>query len=216
MVLLGPTIGGLRKLLAICEDYANKHGLKYNSNKSELLVFKGRNKPPNSVPPVYLNGSPLKRVTQFRYLGHIVNEDLKDDCDIERERRALSVRGNMLARRFAGCTLNVKVTLFKAFCQIFYTSSLWTSYSQKSYSALRILYNNLFRMMVGLPRHCSASGMFADAHTDDFFALMRKKVASLIRRVRGSSNSLLQVVEGRLDGAVLGRFNELHATRAPR
>ncbi|XP_063532016.1 prothoracicotropic hormone-like [Cydia strobilella] len=40
---------------------------------------------------------------------------------------------------------------------------------------------------------------------------MCNKVASLIRRVRGSSNSLLQVVAGRQDSAVLGRFNELHA-----
>jgi hypothetical protein len=104
MVLLGPTIGALRKLVAICEVYAEKHGLRYNSKKSELLVFKGRNKPPSFVPPVYLNGSPLQRVSQFKYLGHIVNEELKDDSDIERESRALSVRGNMLVRRFAGCT----------------------------------------------------------------------------------------------------------------
>ncbi|XP_026319187.1 uncharacterized protein LOC113229717, partial [Hyposmocoma kahamanoa] len=108
MVLLGPKVGSLRKLVAICEAYAEKHGLKYSSKKSELVVYKGRNRP-----PVYLNGSLLQRVAQFRYLGHIVNEDLKDDCDIERERRALSVRGNMLARRFAGCSLDVKVTLLK-------------------------------------------------------------------------------------------------------
>ncbi|XP_050677358.1 zinc finger protein 724-like [Leptidea sinapis] len=31
--------------------------------------------------------------------GHILTEDLKDDYDIERERRALSVRSNMIARR---------------------------------------------------------------------------------------------------------------------
>lgn len=53
--------------------------------------------------------------------------------------------------------------------------------------------------------------MFADAHTDDFFALMRNKVTSLIRRVRGSPNNLVHVVAGRQDSAVLGRFTELHA-----
>lgn len=28
------------------------------------------------------------------------------------------------------------------------------------------------RLMMGLPRHCSASGMFSEAHTDDFVALI--------------------------------------------
>ncbi|CAH4034761.1 unnamed protein product [Pieris brassicae] len=65
--------------------------------KSELLVFKVAKKKPTYVPPVTLGGVPLKRVTEFKYLGHIVTEHLKDDADIERERRALAVRCNMLA-----------------------------------------------------------------------------------------------------------------------
>ncbi|CAG9116268.1 unnamed protein product [Plutella xylostella] len=39
-------------------------------------------------------------------------------------------------------------------------------------------------MLLGLPRYCGASGMFAEAHTDGFHAIMRKRVASLMRRVR--------------------------------
>lgn len=210
MVLLSPTIGGIRKLLTICERYAEQHGLKYNPTKSELLVFKGKNKSPSYIPHVKLNGLPLNRVTQFKYLGHIVTEDLKDDLDMERERRALAVRGNMLARRFAGCSAPVKITLFKAFCQIFYTSSLWANHTQKADSALRIQYNNAFRALLRLPPYCSASGMFADAHTDDYFAIMRKKVASVVRRSRGSSNSILKVFSERLEGPVMDRFIKLH------
>jgi hypothetical protein len=48
------------------------------------------------------------------YMGHIVDEVLSDNFDIEQERRALAVRGNMLAHRFARCTVGVKLTLFKA------------------------------------------------------------------------------------------------------
>ncbi|CAK1589920.1 unnamed protein product [Parnassius mnemosyne] len=196
MVLLSPSICGMRKLLAICEDYADQHGLKYNADKSELLVFRGRNKSPTYIPPVKLNGLLLQRVAQFKYLGHIVTEDLKDDLDIERERRALAVR--------------VKITLFKAFCQTFYTSSLWANHTQRAGNTLRIQYNNAFRLLLGLPPYCSASGMFADAHTDDYFAIMRKKVGSLMHRVRRSSNSLLRVFAERLDGPTLGRFIKLH------
>lgn len=115
------------------------------------------------------------------------------------ERRAMSVRCNMLARRFARCTEQVKVTLFRAFCQTFYTCSLWTKYTQRTYNALRVQYNNAFRVLMGLRRFCSASGMFAEHRVDCFYTTMRKRCASLVRRVRGSANSILSMIASRLD-----------------
>ncbi|XP_045457309.1 uncharacterized protein LOC123667459 [Melitaea cinxia] len=126
MVLLSPSIKALRKLLGICERYAVAHGLRYNPEKSEMLVFKAGNKCYPTVPSVTISGTSLKIVTKFKYLGHWVNADQSDDMDMERERRALAVRSNMLIRRFAKCTNEVKITLFRAYCQSFYTCSLWT------------------------------------------------------------------------------------------
>ncbi|XP_026319562.1 uncharacterized protein LOC113230047 [Hyposmocoma kahamanoa] len=174
MVLLAPSVSALRKLLNIRESYAESHGLAYNVKKTVYMVFKAGNKCPTKVglvPPVLLNGVTLKRVFQFKYLGHLVTEDLRDDADMERERRALSVRANMLVRRFARCTDTVKITLFKAFCTSLYT----------------------------LPRFCSASSMFADARVDDFDAVWRKKTASLLNRMRGSCNGILKAIAHRPD-----------------
>ncbi|KAL0810603.1 hypothetical protein ABMA28_010720 [Loxostege sticticalis] len=150
MVLLCPSISALNKLIGICERYAGAHGLRYNTVKSELLVFKAKNK---------LNGTPLKQVQSFKYLGHWVTESLKDDLDLERERRALCVRANMLVR------------------------SLWTDYTQGAFRALRTQYNDVFRVRLGLRRYCSASGMLAEAGVDTFAAIVRKRIASLIHRV---------------------------------
>ena len=145
----------------------------------------------------------------FNYY-YILTENLKDDVDIERERRALSVRGNMLARRFARCSKEVKMTLFRAFCQSFYTGGLWFHFTQKSYNALRVQYNNAFRALMRLPPYCSASEMFAQAGVDDFFALMRKKSASTVSRMRGSKNGVLKALTARCEGALFARFTELH------
>ncbi|XP_045454755.1 solute carrier organic anion transporter family member 1C1-like [Melitaea cinxia] len=46
-----------------------------------------------------LQGAALNRVERFKYLGHWVSDNLSDDEYLERERRALAVRFNMLARR---------------------------------------------------------------------------------------------------------------------
>ncbi|XP_063636146.1 uncharacterized protein LOC134806755 [Cydia splendana] len=213
MVLLSPSISALRKLLGICERYAVAHGLKYNINKSELLVFKPRGGSVGTVPPVYLYGSELKHVSEFKYLGHWVTADPSDGMDMERERRSTAVRCNMLARRFARCTKEVKITFFKAYCQSFYTCSLWVRYTQSTLNTLRVQYNNAFRILLGLPRFCSASGMFAETRTDGFHAIMRKRTASLMGRLRGSSNSLLRVLAERLDCPFQHHWMLMHVQR---
>jgi hypothetical protein len=152
MVLLSPSIGALRQLVAKCEEYAASHGLRYNATKSEVVVFRAGSIRPYFIPPVSLGGVTLNVVGRFKYLGHIVMDDLSDDGDIERERRALSVRSNMLARRFARCSEEVKITLFKAYCQSFYSGGLWVRYTKRAYNALRVQYNNAFRMLLRLPK----------------------------------------------------------------
>lgn len=199
MVLLAPSISALRKLVNFCEAYAASHGLQYNVKKSEFMVFAPKGKAPEHVPPIKMNGTTLNRVIQFKYLGHIITEYLNDEADMERERRALTVRANMLVRRFSRCSSEVKITLFKAYCQSFYTSSLWTTYTQKALNTLRVQYNNAFRMLLGLPRFCSASGMFAEARTDGFAACMRKKVASMMSRLHGTTNTILNTVADKWD-----------------
>ncbi|CAG9094257.1 unnamed protein product [Plutella xylostella] len=219
MVLLSPSINGLTRLLAVCESYAETHGLRYNTKKSELLVFQAPNIKKRLVPSVYLGGVELNRVTEFKYLGHVVTETLVDDLDMERERRALAIRCNMLARRFARCTRQVKLTLFRAYCQSFYTCSLWVNYTRRAYSALRVQYNNALRIVLGLPRFCSASGMFAEARVDDFFAVMRKRAASLLSRTRSSSNAILSVWADRMDSPIVrhcGCSRDLLQTAAAR
>lgn len=210
MVLLSPSICGLRKLLAVCERYAEAHGLRYNATKSEVIVFKVRNNTPAYIPPVKLRDSPLKVVTQFKYLGHVVTDSLTDDQDIDRERRALAARCNMLARRFARCTNQVKLTLFRAYCQSFYSCSLWVKYTQKAYNALRVQYNNALRMLLGLPRYCSASGMFAEHRVDDFYAIIRKRCASAMRRFRDSPNSILATLADKIDGPFIRHWASRH------
>lgn len=41
-----------------------------NAKKSELMLFKAGTKHYSNVPPLMLRGTPLKRVTAFKYLGH--------------------------------------------------------------------------------------------------------------------------------------------------
>lgn len=77
--------------------------------------------------------------------------------------------------RFARCSLPVIVLLFWAFCTSIKMYSQKARCTQRSYSALRAQFNNEFRMLVGFPRFCSASGMFADAHVDFIYTKIRNR-----------------------------------------
>ncbi|XP_064293061.1 uncharacterized protein LOC135310048 [Plodia interpunctella] len=211
MVLLSPSIGALQRLINICETYAESHGLRYNARKSEFLIFKSGAKTYTTT-PVRVCGTELNKVDKFKYLGHWITDTLSDNLDIERERRAMAVRCNMLARRFARCSKDVKVTLFKAYCQSFYTCSLWADYTQRAYNALRVQYNDAFRILFGLPRFCSASKMFADANTDCFYAIIRKRCAALLMRLLSSSNNIIRVLTDRWDSPLLSHWIRLHTT----
>ncbi|XP_026746094.1 uncharacterized protein LOC113507436, partial [Trichoplusia ni] len=95
MVLLGPTARSIKEMLKVCKKYAASYGLIYNAKKTEFMVFGAADKCPGKIISITLNGANIKQVTKFKYLlDHILVDDLKDDDDVERERRALAVRGN--------------------------------------------------------------------------------------------------------------------------
>ncbi|CAH2230392.1 jg7072 [Pararge aegeria aegeria] len=54
------------------------------------------------------------------------------------------------------------------------------------------------------PRRCSTSEMFANARVDDFYAIIRKRAASMMSRLVSSTNSLLSTLACRLDSSLWG------------
>ncbi|KAJ2937484.1 hypothetical protein O0L34_g17527 [Tuta absoluta] len=202
MVLLSPSIAGLRVLLRICEGYAASHNLLYNTKKSVCIAFTDDGKKRASALPVCLAGTPLEWVYSFRYLGHLVCHNLRDSQDLERERRALCVRANMIARRFSKCSNKSKLALFAAYCQPLYTPQLWKNYTKEEYRRLKVQYNDAFRVLFRLPRFCSASEMFAQARVAGLDALIRNRVARFRKAMFGSQNKLLAAVTEHCTGLV--------------
>lgn len=66
----------------------------------------------------------LSQYTIVRYLGQMLTFDLRDDVDIEWEKRTLLVRASILAQAHGA---QEKITFFRAYCATFYTCSLWAN-----------------------------------------------------------------------------------------
>lgn len=63
---------------------------------------------PTDVPAIKLKGCVFNQVHKFKYLGHYITQDLKDNADAERGAQGLAMRCNMLVRRFAWCSKKFK------------------------------------------------------------------------------------------------------------
>lgn len=190
MVLLAPSVSAMRRLLSVCEAYAKRHNMSYNPDKSECVIFESANTP-SLAPPLWLGGRTLRRVDEVRYLGHMITSRLNDDSDIERQRRAITVRANMLARRFQRCSSEVKRQLFLTFCTSVYTVELWCSHTVETMRRMRVAYNNAWRALYRLPPWCSASGMFAAGRAPGWAALLRLRSAGARERIACSTNPIL-------------------------
>ena len=101
-------------------------------------------------------------MSQFRYLGHVLNADMTDDNDVCREIKNLFLRTNTLLCRFRKCSRKVKLVLFKSFCLNMYHVALWKYYSVTTFNKFKFAYNKCIKLMFGFKKYDSLSGVLME------------------------------------------------------
>ena len=100
VVLLSPSVTGLAMLLKVCEKLGLEHGIRYNSERSAVIIFRNSFVKDFIFPSFEFNGERILEEQSVKCLGHVISADMKDDSDITRQCRQLYAQGNSLARRF--------------------------------------------------------------------------------------------------------------------
>jgi len=98
------------------------------------------------------------------------------------------VATNKLKAHFSRCSTQVKNVLFHAYCMCFYASQLWHNFTLTAINHLRVAYNDVFRILHGLPHYFSASEIQVQYGIDTFFALLRKNTYNFIECCYSSAN----------------------------
>ncbi len=173
LCLLAPCAIALQKLLDICHEYGVEHDVIYNPLKYVCIVFK-----PDGFslkcPLVHLGNNVLEYQGKVKYLGMLLSDKLNDNDDIMKQMRGLYARANSVFRKFAACSFEVKLRLFQAFCTS--CAHLWFKFTKQVMSKVRVAYNNVFRLLFGYRRSCSASEMFVTNYVYNFEGRRRKHI----------------------------------------
>ena len=98
------------------------------------------------------------------------------------------IRSNKLLRMFNYCTIDVKKELFRNYCSSLYCCSSWSDYRKATYRKLIVSFNNIPRLMLGLPWRCSYDLL-------NIGTVIRRSLFGFIQRLSVSQNSIVRSIE---------------------
>ena len=159
------------------------------------MSFRAGNLKDAHLPWYTLNGEVLCDSACVTYLGHFICSDLTDDTDILRQRRCLSIQGNVLLRKFHMCSIGVRLALFRSFCSPMYTSQLWWNYKKCTMKRLLITYHNVFKMSISMSTYESTSLLCTVFNVLCCQAVIRNLVYRFMCRLQASNNSLVMSIQ---------------------
>jgi len=104
LVLLAPTTSAMRKLLAICEDYAREYSISFDALKSKYLVALPKNCR-NTFKKVndyifFIDGRMIDHIQPFSHLGHLITSDSDDGEDITMRKHSFVGQVNNLLSNY--------------------------------------------------------------------------------------------------------------------
>ena len=121
IALISPSLYGLKKMIHVCESYAEIYHITFNPSKTKLLCF---NTDPTLIPPIYLNNEPISIVTNEKHLGNFISTDIRDRnmlgqiCDFYQ-------CSNSVISDFRVCDSITLDKLHSTFCMYMYGCELW-------------------------------------------------------------------------------------------
>ena len=194
IVLISPSSAGLKRLIDTCQQYGIQNDIKFNSQKSAILPVLPDDKKNFITPQFTLNEEIIPIVDNFKYLGHILSSDGKDDLDIQRQRKKIYAQGNSILRKFHMCSVEGKALLFRTYCTSLYTAHLWTRYTESALRNFYIAYHNVMKLLIGLPKREHNRPVCVSYDIPYGPALLRNLIYRFICRLQESQNMILYTI----------------------
>ena len=187
IVLLCPTKEGLRKMIRICETYADEHDLIFNGNKSKLLVFGTVSE---YVSKCYVNEIEVPLCNTALHLGNLISNNVHDIIDYGITKFNSSF--NYFMSSFGKCHSSVKNKLFIQYCTSFYGSQIWPIYKKDINNKISIRWRMALRKIWNVPynTHCDILPLLSSQVPIDI--QLKCRFLKLYRSLLESDNKLIR------------------------
>jgi len=172
----------------------NRMGLFSTATKLFVWRFKAKSAKNTATPVLKLVGQYVKSVDQYKYLGIVLDTELSDDKDIQRQLRYRYCVANKPRASFSRCSNAVKNVLFCSVCTPMYASQLWCYFRKSCMQRLRVAYNFGCRALYNLPWRASVSSHQVQCSIPTFEVLLRKYKYLFLERCRKSNNIWLRAL----------------------
>ena len=201
IVLLSPSRAGLQKLIHECETFAFDRNINFNTGKTVCMVFNPKQCVDSAHlfdsqdPCITLNGTRLSLVTQFKYLGHVLEPDLNDSGDMRKTKRSLYYSVNMLRALVGHASADILMKLFKAYCTNLYGCELWgLSGAKVAYRSLCVAYHSCIKKLVGVPKSHRNHPLCYSLNILTCPMLIASRKILFYKRLLASNNDVIKVV----------------------
>jgi len=158
------------------------------------LPLKAKSARSTATPVLKLGGQYVNSVDQYKYLGIVLDTELSDDKDIQRQLRYEYCAANKLRASFSRCSNAVKKVLFRSFCTPMYASQLWCNFRKSCMQRLRVAYNFGCRGLYNLPWRASVSSHHVQCNIRTFEALLCRYKYLFLERCKKSDNVWLRAL----------------------
>ena len=153
VILLSPSLKGLQDLINRISLLFTDLCLKINVDKSKYIMFKHRKTNSDALScTVLLNGSPLERIKELKYLGVILTENLDLSADTDRILKSFLAQFNGVYQKFHFLPRYLLSFLFKTYATSFYGLNIWFEeiIKNKDVRKVEVAYHKAVKKIAGL------------------------------------------------------------------
>ena len=188
IVLLSPSLCGLRYMLKECESFASDHGL---SQKTQFIQFSHRSEQRLDCSIVFC-GRRLPVVREVIHLGHILTYNLKDNNDVISKCKDMVRKANALLCSFPNISPVVMTYLFRTYCLSLYGSALWIL-STRALKTIEISFNKILRRIWRLPYNSHTRTVHCTSHLPSIYNVTINRSSNLYAASQTCDSPLVKI-----------------------
>lgn len=198
----------------VLHEWLCKNVLTVNSVKTCYMTFGlARNSPDITI---FIDGTEIKRVRSFRYLGLILDENLTFDKHIDHIKKTLSPFISLMWRNARFIPIEKRKEIYYAYVQshLNYMLPIYSQGSITKMEELRIIQNRCIKTLYGLPRETRSTYLYSNRLLPINLLATVEQLTQLHRiNLNVTKHSFTIVSNLEFHGRVTTNSNELHVFR---